>query len=148
MYKAQSADIEKTYEELEDDFSLFKKVPEGVYIRLRTKLAKERTEIHKTISEPGVESSNLKTYFRQGITLSTQLPTNWASRPMLAKEELQKLVFPEGVTYNREKELFLTSKVNTIFQPIPRLNCISESDKNKQGSISADLSNWVGTIGF
>ena len=61
---------------------------------------------------------------------------------------LQKFVFPEGVTYNREKGLFLTSKVNSLFEPIARLNCISEADKNKQGSIAAALSNWVGTTRF
>jgi hypothetical protein len=139
IYKAQLADIENSYEEMEDDFYLYKKVPEDVYIRLRTKLAKEKVEILKMLSTLDVESSNLKTYFRKGITLSTQLATNWASSPIPEKEKLQKFVFPEGVTYNREKGLFL---------PIARLNCISESDKNKQGSISAALSNLVGSAAF
>ena len=52
------------------------------------------------------------------------------------------------MTYNRERGLFLTSKVNSLFEPIARLNSISEGDKNKQGSISAALSNWVGLTGF
>jgi hypothetical protein len=41
----------------------------------------------------------------------------------------------------------LQHEVNEVFKPIPRLNCISESDKNKQGSISAALSNFVGSTG-
>jgi hypothetical protein len=129
MYKAKLADIERNSEELEDDFYLYKKVPEDVYIRLRTKLAKEKAEILKILSTIDVESSNLKTYFREGITLSTQLATSWTSSPIPVKEKLQKFVFPEGVTYNREKRVFLTSKVNSLFG-------ISEGDKNKQGSIS------------
>jgi len=87
-------------------------------------------------------------FFREGITLSTQLATSWTSSPIPVKEKLQKFVFPEGVTYNREKGLFLTSKVNSLFEPIARLNSISEGDKNKQGSISAALSSWVGTTRF
>jgi site-specific DNA recombinase len=123
-------------------------LPEDVYIRLRTKLAKEQADVMEVLSTLDVESSNLKTYFREGITLSTQLTTSWASSPIPVKEKLQKFVFPEGVTYNREKGLFLTSKVKSLFKPIPLLNCITEHDKNKQGSISAALSNLVGWTRF
>ncbi|WP_133054542.1 hypothetical protein, partial [Niastella populi] len=101
LYKAKLADIEKSYEELEDDFYLYKKMPQDVYIRLRTKLAKEKADILKILSTLDAESSNLKTYFREGITLSTQLTTSWTSSPIPIKEKLQKFVFPEGVTYNR-----------------------------------------------
>ncbi len=148
MYKDKLADIEKNTEELEDDFYLYKKVPEHVYILLRTKLAKEKADLIDVLSNLDVEGSNLKTYFRWGITLSTQLTTTWDSSEIPRKEKLQKFVFPEGVTYNREKRAFLTSKVNTLFEPIAQLNCITEDDKNKQGSISAALSNWVGMTGF
>ena len=51
-------------------------------------------------------SSNLKTYFREGITPSTQLTTSWDTSPIPVNEKLQKFVFPEGVTFNREKRLF------------------------------------------
>jgi site-specific DNA recombinase len=133
MYKAKLADIENNSEDLEDDFYLYKKVPEDVYIRLRTKLAKEKADIAEILSTLDVESSNLKTYFREGISICTQLATSWDSSPIPVKEKLQKFVFPEGVTYNREKGLFLTSKVNSLFEPIARLNSITDDDKNKQG---------------
>jgi hypothetical protein len=61
---------------------------------------------------------------------------------------LQKFVFPEGVTYNREKRAFLTSKVNSLFEPIAQLNSITGGDKEKQDGIKAVLSNWVGSAGF
>jgi site-specific DNA recombinase len=148
MYKAKLADIEKNSEELEDDFYLYKKVPEDVYIRLRTKLATEKAEILKILSPLDIESSNLKNYFREGITLSTQLATSWTSSPIPVKEKLQNFVFPEGVTYNREKGLFLTSKVNSLFEPIAQLNSITGGDKEKQDGIKTVLSSWVGQTGF
>ena len=148
MYKDKLADIEKKIEELEDDYYLGKKVPEDVYLRLRTKLAKEKGDLVELLSNLDVESSNLKTYFRWGITISTELTTRWDSSLVPQKEKLQKFVFPEGVTYNREKGLFLTSKVNSLFEPIARLNSISGGDKEKQDGIKAVLSNWVGWTGF
>jgi hypothetical protein len=58
------------------------------------------------LSTLDVESSNLKTYFRWGITISTELTTKWNSSPIPVREKLQKFIFPEGVTYNREKGHF------------------------------------------
>jgi len=49
------------------------------------------------------------------------------------KEKLQKLIFPEGIRFYHKKGTFLTEKINEVFAPIQLLNCISESDKNKQG---------------
>jgi DNA invertase Pin-like site-specific DNA recombinase len=148
LYKDKLADIEKKSEELEDDFYLDKKIPEDVYIRLRTKLAKEKADVMKVLSNLDVESSNLKIYFREGITLSTQLTTTWDSSGVPAKEKLQKFIFPQGVTYNREKGLFLTCKVNSLFEPIAQLNSITGGDKEKQDGIKAVLSNWVGWTRF
>ncbi|OQP60107.1 hypothetical protein A3860_34830 [Niastella vici] len=148
LYKDKLADIEKKSEELEDDFYLYKKIPENVYIRLRTKLAKENADVMEVLSNLDVEGSNLKTYFQWGITLSTQLATRWDSSGVPVKEKLQKFVFPEGVIYNREKRAFLTSKVNMLFEPIAQLNSITGGDKEKQDGIKAVLSNWVGKAGF
>jgi len=58
---------------------------------------------------------------------------------------LQKFVFPEGVTYNREKGLFLTSKVNSLFEPIAQLNSITGGDKEKQDGIKAARSGLWGS---
>lgn len=138
----------KKIEQLEDDYYLDKKIPEDVFARLRAKLAKENTETHEVLATLDVENSNLKTYFEWGITLSSQLATRWDSSPMPAKEKLQKLIFPEGVTYNREKGAFLTSKINVLFAPIACLNSITGGDKEEQDGIKTVLSSWVGWTGF
>lgn len=81
------------------------------------------------------------------MTLSTKLATVGASNEVLVKGKMQKLVFPEGVSYNHKNGAFLTMKVNEVFVAIPRLNCIPEEDNNKQDSIAAALSNFVGAAG-
>lgn len=43
---------------------------------------------------------------------------------------------------------FLTTNINEEFAPSPCLNCISEDDINKQGSIAATFSNFVEATGF
>ena len=38
-----------------------------------------------------------------------------ASSPVGTKEELQKLIFPEGIIYSKKNEAFRTEKVNSFF---------------------------------
>jgi hypothetical protein len=92
--------------------------------------------------------TNLKEYFGWMITLSTKLAMVWDSNEVPVKEKVQKLMLPEGVSYNYKNGVFLTTKVNEVFAAIPQLNCISEDDNNEQGSITAALSNLVGAAGF
>ena len=123
-------------------------MPPETYDRLMIKLAKEKKQILDNLAGSNIESSNLKETFEWAINISLELPLLWDSGGVGVKENLQKMVFPEGISYFHKNGTFLTDKVNEVFQPIPRPNCITDDDKNKQGSISAALSNWVGQTGF
>ncbi|OQP52957.1 hypothetical protein A4D02_21355 [Niastella koreensis] len=120
-------------EELEENYYVDKKVPAETYDRLMIKLAKEKKQILDNLAGSNMESSNLKDTFEWAINISLELPLLWDSGRVGVKENLQKMVFPKGISYYHKNGIFLTDEVNEVFQPIPRLNCISESDKNKQG---------------
>ena len=140
--------VDAKIEELEENYFVDKRVPAETYDRLMIKLAKEKKQILDNLAGSNIESSNLKESFEWAINISLELPMVWHSSEVGAKEKLQKMVFPDGISYFHKKGIFLTEKINGVFAPIPRLNCILESDKNKQGSISAALSNLVGATGF
>lgn len=91
------------------------------------KLAKEKKQILDNLAGSNIESSNLKETFEWAINISLKLPLVWDSSEVAAKEKLQKMVFPEGISYFHKNGTFLTDNVNEVFKPIPRLNCISES---------------------
>jgi site-specific DNA recombinase len=140
--------VDAKIEELEENYYVDKRVPAETYDRLMIKLAKEKKQILDNLASSNIESSNLKEAFEWAINISLELPQVWHSSEVGAKEKLQKMVFPEGISYFHKNGTFLTEKVNEVFEPIPRLNSITESDKNKQGSIAAALSNLVGMTGF
>jgi hypothetical protein len=56
---------------------------------------------------------------------------------------MQKSPHEKDWTLFKGKKVYEKGKIR-----ITRLNCISEDDKNKQGSIVAALSNFVGWTGF
>ena len=72
----------------------------------------------------------------------------WASSNAKAKENLQKLLFPDGVYYDKQNGKFRTEKVNLVFREIAALTGISEDNKNKQGGVYSTLSMLVGMARF
>jgi hypothetical protein len=134
--------------ELQEKYFIDKRVPAETYDRLRNKLAGEKKKILEKLSSTDIDSSNLKETFEWAINISLKLPLIWDSSKVTVKEKLQKMVFSNGISYYHKNGTFLTDNINEVFKPIPLLNCISESDKNKQGSIAATLSNLVGSAEF
>ena len=70
------------------------------------------------------------------------------SEEFKTKQQLQQLVFPEGIRYDKKKGVVRTSKVNSLFDAITLL--ASDTSKNKKAdSIKNRLqSNKVPKTGF
>ena len=75
------------------------------------------------------------------------MSTTWASANVNEKENLQKLIFPEGVTYNRKNGTFRTEKINEVLRCIATLNCITVGNEKGQIGNETNLSFCVGMAG-
>lgn len=148
ILKDKLTEIDKKIDHLEEDYYVERKVPTETYDRLQTKLADEKKQILESLTKTDVEGSNLKEYYETAIQFSEKLAAVWASSEVSVKEQIQKMIFPEGVRYNREKGEFLTDKVNEVFAQIASLNNTPGGDKEKQEAINDLLSCSVGMTGF
>jgi hypothetical protein len=73
------------------------------------------------------------------MTMSLLLQV-WHSSPVAVREKLQKLIFPDGIYYNKQKMAFRTEKVNSIFAAIANTaKVIKENEKGTNQSVD-DLS--------
>ncbi len=64
------------------------------------------------------------------IGLSVRLATEWLSSDIDRKEKLQKLMFPDGIVYDKKNGVFRTDRVNSVFELIASLT--SDIDENKK----------------
>ena len=96
----------------------------------------------------GSMSSNHDELLAKALNFSLKLPSTWASATVNEKDSLQKLMFPDGVTYNRKNGTFQTDKVNEVFRYIAALNSVPEDNKKRQSGNETDLSSLVGMTGF
>lgn len=62
--------------------------------------------------------SNLENHLEKVVSFSSKLAMVWASSRFSEKERLQKLLFPEGLTYDAQKDGFRTTRINCVFAEI------------------------------
>jgi hypothetical protein len=92
--------------------------------------------------------SNPIATMEKAIDLSVGLATEWDFGDVDRKEKLQKLVFPEGIVYDKKKGAFRTERVNSIFELIASLTSISGQNEKRQTGFDSCLSPSVRVEGL
>jgi site-specific DNA recombinase len=116
--KSQLMEVEKRIESIEESHFALKQMPREAFERLYVKYATEKKKIMVQMEKLAGSISNPEIYFKAAMIVSEKLTSLWGKSGIGVKERLQKLVFPEGLAYDREKGAFRTPKVNLIFELI------------------------------
>ena len=83
------------------------------------------------IQNPEISSSNLQKAIDKALMMSSKLYEIWVYGDLDQKRQLQNLVFPSGIGYNKQNDRVQTKRVNSIFSAIPLLT--KGLDKIKNG---------------
>ena len=106
------------------------KIDEVVYNTYLSKFKAEKEKILKDLENPYIKLSNLEKFTEYTLEITRNLLDFWHSPNFNEKVSLQNMVFPEGILYNREKRIYRTQRVNTLFSVNPLLSKEYEQ-KNK-----------------
>ena len=145
--KANLKEVQKKIDSIEEEFYITKLMPAETYQKFFQKFSTEKEQIVKNLEQVVSNNSNHEDLLSKAINFSLKLPTTWASANVNEKENLQKLIFPDGVTYNRKNGTFRTEKINEMFRYIATLNCITGENEKGQIGNETNLSNSVGMAG-
>ena len=93
-------------------------------------------------------SSNLEKAIEKGLKYAENLHQMWVSADYCNKQKLQYLLFPVGMSNDKENNTVLTTSVNTLFGEIAVQERILAD--TKKGNLLQDclLSRNVGMAGF
>jgi site-specific DNA recombinase len=133
-------EVQKKIDVVEEKYYLKEEMPKETFEKFISRLKEEKENLREALSNTAPSSSNLKEYFSSALTFATKLAMVWASSEVKQKENIQKLLFPEGVYYNKENGEFRTKKVNRVFRAIAEVKQRYDDDTNKQGGKIATLS--------
>lgn len=130
-YRTNLAKVSKKIERLEERF-IEEEVSKELFEKHTLKLNREKVEIERLIEDLAINSSNLENCMDWVLEISQNLSNIWESEQYLQSELLQKIIFPDGITYDWENSRFLTSRVNSLFLPIPQMKALSDQKKTGQ----------------
>ena len=123
-------------------------ITEDIYNKHAEQLRSEIGVLSKGIDSATLSSSNIEKVVKNCLAISQNLSQAWISADYEKKQHLQKMVFPEGIMYNKQNGVVRTSKVNLIFNEIPLLVSLC-AEKEKGDSVKNRLkSNYVPRTGI
>lgn len=123
-FQKQLHELKKKMERLEERFINEEITPE-LYGKFTAKFKQEVWEIEQKIGGCPVSASNLEYYINRSIDFATELPSLWASSSFKDKQKLQKMIFSEGIYYNKQKDETRTTKMNSVFLLIASLQGVT-----------------------
>ena len=124
--KLNEIEVKKT--KLEERF-IDGEVPLELYNKYIEKFKQESNDLRQQIGNHQELSSNLEIAIKKGFKIAENIDLVWASSDFDHKTKLQKIIFPEGIAYERQNHRVRTFRVNTIFSLIADIARVSEQKK-------------------
>ena len=134
--RTQKKSVKKTITELstkiesiEERYALGE-INSAIYKKFKDKYESQKQELQSKIENPTLNSSNLELAIDKALNLSESLEKIWTEGDLKQKQNLQNLVFPSGLGYDKSNDRVRTPKVNAIFGSIPILSREISNIKN------------------
>ena len=107
-------------ERLEERY-VMEEITKDMFDKYAGKLQQEQAELEAALGKTGSRVSNLENCVQKAINLSSKLATVWHLSDYKEKQELQFLLFPDGIYYNRKTQGCRIPKINNVFSYISSL---------------------------
>jgi site-specific DNA recombinase len=148
IYKIQLLEVNKKLETIEEKHYVLNEMNKETFDKFHKRYQEEKYNIAKQLDECSLGISTLHESLAEIANLTRKLNAVWVSGHITVKESLQKLIFPDGILFDRKTGSFRPLKINFIFELIARLT--EDSAENKKGDkhLFDDLSPSAEKEGF
>lgn len=145
--KSKLTVVEKKIETLEERY-ITGEINKELYEKFNPKFQSEKQTIRKEMDSCHLDLSNLEKQIKSYIQLCMNLPSLWISGSYKDKTEIQNLVFPEGILYDRRKNNYRTTRINSVVSCITIVAKGLKGGKKRKTALKGGLSNLVGPLGI
>ena len=119
-------------------------IDESVYKATLSHLNTSLAEIRKGLEESSQNLLNEQKFIDRVIATACKLGTLWKKANYTTRQTLQKLVFPNGIIYDKVLDDYRTDEENEVFKIFRRFTASYITDKEKATSELLHLSPLVG----
>ena len=129
-------DIDKKIERLEERF-ITEEINRELYEKYLAKFKEEKKKIDTLLNDLEFKSSNLYKEIETALKITMNLANTWQNYNYSTKQRLQKIVYPEGIYYNKTIGGCRTKRVNEVVKLIASLS--SNINVKKEGTINTNV---------
>ena len=147
LYKTRLTEFQKKLESVEEKYVL-SEITKELYDKYTAKYQSEIKEITDVLSKTSKFSSNRKKCIDFVTKVCLKPSVWWGSEKLGQRMLMQNLMFPEGIIYDRKNDIVRTTKINSLFAPIPELVRFLKSIKKGETINFDDFSFSVTSEGF
>jgi site-specific DNA recombinase len=126
----QLNEVNENLENLEERHALGK-INEDIFLKYYNKYLEEKKGLEEQLEKLSQKLSNPNELINFACKMASKLSAVWDYSDYYQKQNLQYLIFPEGIEYDAEKEEYRTSKINSAFALIAYLSGILEKNKSE-----------------
>ncbi|WP_394351352.1 recombinase family protein [Pontibacter russatus] len=145
--KLQLSELKKRYETLERRYA-YGEIEREIFQKFGGELKVEEREVEASIEKLSGPLSNHQMLLEKGLKMMLTLSLSWRNSDASKRRRLQALVFPEGVQYDREKEAYRTTRVNSFFGLASEISQKMGQKERGKSSVETDFSLLVARRGI
>ncbi len=113
ILRQQIGKINSKLKVLEDKF-IYSGLGEETYTSHQSNLMSERVEIEKELETIRIKKSNPSKFVNYAIRFTSEIADLWQSATFSHRQVIQKIVFPQGFTYDKKNSQYRTHQINPI----------------------------------
>ena len=144
--KKRISELQNILSNLEERFVL-NEITKEQHDKFTSKYSDELNQLTQEIKTNANSSSNLEKAIEKGLKIAENISQLWVSSDYYEKQQLQYLLFPDGLLYDKKNDTVRTNRNNTLFHEIavntrgldkrkkdnPQLNCLFGSNVGMTG---------------
>ena len=112
--RTQIMEIDKKLERLKERL-IDEEINRQMFDKYASKYIEKKKAIEKHLASCGNQMSNLEISIDTVLSYAGKLNTMWDSADYSQKQQLQNLIFPDGMYYSKKKDTCRTDRVNAVF---------------------------------
>ncbi len=124
------------------------KVDEDAYSSAIADLEAEKRSTEAELEKISVNLSNLASYIEDAIRIACNLSSYWNMGDFEVSQKIQKMVFPNGVRWDKENRAYLTEFGNLFFDLMFSVSDTYKNEAAQKKNKSCDLSSLVAEGGL
>lgn len=148
--KVRLCEVNSKLGRLEERF-IDEEINADLYHKYHAKYLEEKQELEKELYITTKEVSNLDKCIELAVNFASRMRLKWLSGDYVVKQQIQFLVFPEGIYYDRKTDGCRTTRINNVFLYLAYLQQIMTKKKRGIPDLNlnyASLSSWVAGAGL